>query len=149
MKEENRKNIFKSVEIIGIFSALLSFIVFESQVFKSIQSGLVLVGLSLTMLGALTFFVLTLDLVCDGLSKLKRLRISLLSLSVIFVFVGYLAANNGYKNSDFTVYVKNDEIDQRIKDQINSVNFNSAIQYDIKFMEFKNCILKRGLAQCL
>lgn len=147
---------FRMMEIVGIFTALLGFIAFEAQIFKGPLTTLTLVGLSSLMLGALTFFALLLDLAFDGFKTKRNLRFALFGFSVTCVLAGFVAAKEGYKNGDYKMYLTEDEVAKEIEEQINKIpntattsdtNVNNNISTEL--LEFKNCILKQGLARCL
>ncbi len=62
----------KVVETLGIFVALFTFISIEFQVFRSYENTIAISGLTLIILGSLTFFVIILDFVLNvNLSFLK------------------------------------------------------------------------------
>jgi len=62
----------KIIETLGIFVALFTFISIEFQVFRSYESAMAIAGLTLVILGSLTFFVTILDFVLNvNLSFLK------------------------------------------------------------------------------
>lgn len=152
-KKAQQESTFRAIEIVGIFSALLGFIVFEAQIFKATQSTLTLVGLTLVMLGALTFFVLLLDLAFDAFKSARRLRPLLFGFSVACIASGFLTAYIGYKNGDFNLYLTKEEviaeIDKRINESQNATTTTIIQKDDTQLLEFKNCILKSGLARCL
>lgn len=139
------------IETIGIFAALLAFVAFEAQIFKGPLSTASLVGLSSIILGGLIIFVLLLDMAFDALKSKRSLKIGLFLLSFFCIGAGFISAYVGYKNVDHKEYYNKQEVDNRIGYLEENIK---GTPYEIKnsnneLLEFKNCILKRGLAQCL
>ncbi len=158
----------RTIETIGIFAALLSFVTFEAQIFKSDLNGWTLVGLSSLLLGALLLFVFALSNAFNP-SKKERWGAYLQPLVVIpslLVLVGLITATIGYntdskENNDILEiqemvddlklqYSKDNTV---IEDKINEIEqkFNSLSIEDREeyLSEFKDCIRTRGLAMCL
>ncbi len=153
LKSESKDSAFRMIEVVGIFTALLGFIVFEAQIFKATQSTLTLVGLTFVMLGALIFFVLLLDLAFDGFKTTGKLRAGLFIAALTCMGSGFVSAYFGYQNGDYNLYLTEEEviaeIDKRINESQNATTTTIIQKDDTELLEFKNCILKSGLARCL
>lgn len=154
-KLEDSQN--RVIETIGIFAALLAFVAFEAQIFKGPLSTASLVGVSAIMFGALTFFVLLLDLAFDAFKQQRYLRYALFGLSTLCIIGGFLFARWGYLYTDNTEYLNEEEItemfqaqEQTFEEKINEFEGKiESIESQDELLEFKNCILKQGLSRCL
>lgn len=159
----------RTIETIGIFAALLSFVTFEAQIFKSDLNGWTLIGLSSLLLGALLIFVLALGNTFNknkdkyGWSFIKQ---PLAAFSIALVLIGMVGASFGY-NTDNREQEEIKEIKRgiaelilserskslHIKDRVSKIEEkinNLPINMDYKeLLKFKNCIATKGLSRCL
>lgn len=166
---ELRSRSDRTIETIGIFAALLSFVTFEAQIFKSDLNGFTLIGLSSLLLGALLLFVFALGEAFnpnrqdDIKQYLKR---PLLIFSTFLVLVGVTIAWVGYSrdsqeqeairllnkeidelkieynHNDFEIEKKINELDSRIS-QLSAEKQSGTLD------DFKECIRTQGLVRCL
>lgn len=147
----------RAIETIGIFAALLAFVAFEAQLFKGPLSTASLVGISAIMFGTLTTFVLFLDLAFDAFKQKPKLRIFLSGLAIICIGTGFYFAAEGYKNNDNNEYWTKEQVTTEfLKENVRTNEKISNLENKLdtfitsnELLEFKNCILKKGLYQCL
>jgi hypothetical protein len=158
----------RTIETIGIFAALLSFVTFEAQIFKSDLNGFTLIGLSGLLLGALMFFVFALSNAFNPIKRdnWKAYCHPLITLPAILVIVGGFGAYYGY-----TEDMKKRGIVIELKEEVSTLKFNltaSSSEMDERILElenkseelisddgdteldiFKECVQNRGLVKCL
>lgn len=151
-EKELRITTDRFIEIIGIFAALLSFVAFEAQIFKGPLSVFALVGVSLIVFGALLTFVIVLDVSFEAFdtqgNRWKWLLFGLASLCVvgggIFAWIGY------EKEGSSPAWVEKYPTRQEVETDILKIKMETQdSKDDDELLIFKNCILRRGLANCL
>ncbi len=165
---ELRSRSDRTIETIGIFAALLSFVTFEAQIFKSDLSGLTLIGLSSLLLGALLTFVFALSNAFNPTKRdnWKEYFHPLIIIPSILVIIGGLGAYYGYKEDmkkrDMIVGLKEEISKLKVNHTASSTEMIERIaELEEKSNElisdsgrteldvFKECILKNGLSRCL
>lgn len=83
----------KTVETLGIFVALFTFVSIDYQVFKSYKNPLTIGGLIFILLGSLTMFVILIDYLIinsDKNNKIKkRIQAELWLVNILFLVIGF------------------------------------------------------------
>lgn len=165
---ELRSRSDRTIETIGIFAALLSFVTFEAQIFKSDLNGFTLIGLSSLLLGALLLFVFALSNAFNPKKRedWKSYLQPLIILPALLVIIGLATASVGYKTDsqerkeieqvhdeikDLKLQYSGDDIAiiERINEVENKLNELSAEEQSEYLEEFKECISTKGLGRCL
>lgn len=137
------------IQITAIFVALFTFISVEIKFFSVPFGPFVLVGLSLILIGALLFFLFFLDKIINGSESY-----SFILSSIIIIFLGALAVNLGFLQSNKYIFIdgtdkgkyilidqdQKDSYTKNIENQINQANStaNSSLN------EFKTCLHDNG-----
>jgi hypothetical protein len=78
----------KTIETLGIFVALFTFVSVEFQVFRVFQTPASISGLTLILLGSLIIFLAVLDFVINSIEKVNKKFVPLLIISCIFIIFG-------------------------------------------------------------
>ncbi len=146
---EIRSQSFKTIESIGFFAALLAFVAFEAQIFSGPLSLSALIGISLIMLGSLSFFAVILNLFF-GLTTSSWWRCVIFVFAISCLIAGvHIAA----KDSSINNYITDSELDTYKKENGALISETKQDLEEIKsnneLLDFKNCVLRKGLYSCL
>lgn len=134
--EKIKDSNLKTIETLGIFVALFTFISLETQILRSGISFVTAIGFSLIMLGGLLVFLSALHFFVSEENNTLSKSIILLSISTLFIIGGlemvFKGENDFYQNLDDKYYNK---------DQIGNIVSSST---EKSLNEFKQCVLYNG-----
>lgn len=145
---ESFKN--RTIEVLGIFAALFSFIAVDLQIFKNSTSIILGVGLTLILLGGLAFFVLALKYAFTSNFFANTTNKIIIAVLLIFIFAT-ISSGIYFVNREANAVVITRESLNRNNDQFynkGEVDFKMNVQGE-NFEKFKICLKGGGWNKCL
>jgi heme/copper-type cytochrome/quinol oxidase subunit 4 len=135
---EEKKSSNRNIEILAIFVTLFTFISIDTQILRSGISFVSAVGFSLIILGALLFFIFSLNFFITNEKKWENYfqYFLLLIIPIVMIGVGLSFIYLGEKSFSLSLdnkYYNKLEVDQKISEESNKALEN-----------FKKCISSKG-----
>jgi len=126
-----------SIEALGIFVALFTFISVDIQIFKSELSLSAATGLVLIILGALLLFIVCLHiLLYQNYKQVQVLILGLVSLGLLGFGTFFIANYSKPKENYYT------------KEEVNVEIKGNIVKSETLLQEFKNCLKSGGWNRC-